>query len=48
MREEGEIIGDGSSSLNPHSFKDPSIKSHQLGVAGSRVMRIIGSQASDS
>jgi len=43
MRQEGEIIGDGSPSLNPHSLEDPSIKSHQLRAAGSQVMRIIGS-----
>ena len=38
----------GSPSLTPHSLEDPSIKSRQLGVAGNRVMRIIGNQASDS
>jgi len=48
MRQEGDIIGDGSSSFSPHSFEDSSIKSHQLGVAGSPVMRIIGSRANDS
>lgn len=35
MRQEGEIIGDGSPSLNPHSLEDPSNKSHQLGVVDS-------------
>jgi len=48
MRQEGEIIGYGSPSLNPHSLEDPLIKSHWLEVAGNQVMMITGSQASDS
>ena len=45
MRQEEEIIGDGYSSLNSHSFEYPSIKLHQLEVASSQVMEIMGNRS---
>jgi len=47
-RQSRGILGDRPPSLTPHSLKDSSIKSHQLGVASTRVMKFIGSQANDS